>query len=278
VLDGLVTIRSYKKNFRKTLLPTIEQVGMLSINGIKRFVTKMYNTFDYMSALPINDLKKRKIIGENVMTADDAIKEIETALPHYYYAIYGLEIWRDMRELVHAILSTKYTSETAITEDTELIAWGDEVRAHMPTFPELHGLDLVVDVVTYVIYDATVVHSAVNYLQWYYMAYSPNMPTQMGRPLVNALEEHFSDHFLALHLPAKEIELMDRQVAATLSKPTEHPLVFELSEHAEPIGVWQGKMELLKKKMDEKNAELVADGRIPYHTLVPKEIANSIEI
>jgi len=263
---------------RKTLLPTIEQVGMLSIDGIKRFVTKIYNNFDIISALPVNDLKKRKIVGENVNNADDAIREIEGTLPNYWYALYGLEIWRDMRELVHGILSTKYSSDTAITEDAELTAWGDEIRAHMTTFPELHGVEMVVDIVTYVIYVATVFHSAVNYLQWYYMAYSPNMPTQMVRPLSSALQESFSDHFLALHLPTKEIEAVDRQVSATLSKPTAHPMTFALSEHTATIAAFKAKMDALKTKMEAKNAALATDGRVPYHTLFPEEIANSIEI
>jgi hypothetical protein len=237
---------------RKKLIPSMEEIGMLSMAGMKRFINKMYGSFDIIAALPLNELKARKIIGANVVTVDEAIKEIESSLPYYFYALYGLEIWRDMRHLIQAILTTKYTSESSVTQDAELNIWADEVRAHMPSFPRFQGVEQLVDVITYIIYDATVLHSAVNYLQWYYMAYAPNMPSQMARPFESALQEDFSERFLATKLLDKDAELADRQLLSTISKPTTHPLKFELVGHEVAIRTFRGKMSVLKDRIGKK--------------------------
>lgn len=104
-----------------------------------------------------------------------------TALPHYPYRDDGQLLWDAISGYVGKYLSLYYQSATDLEDDEELQAWAESLAASDGgklkgiTLP-VAALDDLVELVSIVIFTCGPLHSAINFAQYEYMAFTPNMP------------------------------------------------------------------------------------------------------
>ena len=109
-------------------------------------------------------------------------------LPHYPYRDDGMLLWEAIKEFVADYLQLYYRQTQDITEDYELQAWsaelvsseGGRVRG-MPA--KIATVDELIEIVTTIIFICGPQHSAVNYTQYDYMAFTANMPLAAYDPI-----------------------------------------------------------------------------------------------
>jgi arachidonate 15-lipoxygenase len=123
--------------------------------------------FDLEAMLP-----EREIASRNV--ADSA------ALPIYPYRDDVLPVWRAIRRFVDAYVRLYYVDDLAVQADTELQDFRRELASHdggrLPRIPEMQSREQLITMMAFFIFTASAQHSAVNYPQWPFMGYVPNMP------------------------------------------------------------------------------------------------------
>lgn len=112
-------------------------------------------------------------------------KEIEDRgmdkIPHYPYRDDGMLLWKAINDFVSGYLNHFYPDSQAIANDTELQAWAAELAdpsqgnlKGMPT--QISNVEELIKLVTTIIFICGPQHSAVNFAQYEYMAFAPNMP------------------------------------------------------------------------------------------------------
>ncbi len=107
------------------------------------------------------------------------------ATPHYPYRDDGILIWQAICDYVTAYLKLYYTTDQDLVADVELQAWAQELvnGARIQGCPDAFlTLDPLVEVVTTIIFTCGPQHSAINFAQYEYMAFPPNMPLASYQP------------------------------------------------------------------------------------------------
>lgn len=115
-------------------------------------------------------------------------KEIENrgmdnvqSLPHYPYRDDGMLVWNAIKNFVKNYLNLYYKTPQDISEDQELQAWAQELVSEqggrVKGVPEtIATVNELVDIATTIIFTCGPQHAAVNFPQYEYMAFVPNMP------------------------------------------------------------------------------------------------------
>ena len=126
------------------------------------------------SALPI-EIAQRKMDSPDV-------------LPHYPFREDGLRVWRSVNKFVSDYLHLYYTTADDVARDGELQAWARELAAQdggrvagMPA--KIDTIEQLIDVVTIVVFTCAPLHSALNFAQYEYIGYVPNMPYAAYHPV-----------------------------------------------------------------------------------------------
>ncbi|XP_061376036.1 linoleate 9S-lipoxygenase 6-like [Gastrolobium bilobum] len=109
---------------------------------------------------------------------------IQLLLLDYPYATDGLEIWVAIKQWVKDYCSFFYTNDDAIKNDIELQAWWSEIRTlghgdkHSDIgWYQMTTLSNLVDALTTLIWISSAKHACLNYGQYAYNGYPPNLPT-----------------------------------------------------------------------------------------------------
>ena len=105
----------------------------------------------------------------------------EGNLPHYPYRDDGLLLWNAIKKFVSEYLKIYYKTPENLTADFELQAWAQELVSQsggrVKGVPDrIETLQQLVDIATAVIFTCGPQHAAVNYPQYEYMTFMPNMP------------------------------------------------------------------------------------------------------
>lgn len=103
------------------------------------------------------------------------------SLPHYPYRDDGMLVWNAIKSFVSNYLNIYYKTPEDISSDTELQAWAQELVSNeggrIKGMPDRIGtVQQLVDIATTIIFTCGPQHAAVNYPQYEYMAFVPNMP------------------------------------------------------------------------------------------------------
>ncbi|KAI0702929.1 lipoxygenase [Cerioporus squamosus] len=159
---------------RNTLVPQV----IIPLAGappaqLTKFLNHAYATFDWQALMIPNDLERRGFPELRVRTQHG---------PHV------------LRTFVGSILTTYYPGgDASVAADEYVAAWYDEIRSEkggqMKLFPEIKTLKSLIDVVTMCIHIASPQHTAVNYLQHYYMVFLPNKPPALFQPLPRTVSD-----------------------------------------------------------------------------------------
>lgn len=219
------------------------------------------------------------------------------SLPGYHYQEDALLIWDAIQTYVTEILKLRYPSSADLIDDSELQAWKQELVS--PDYGRLQGLlppekadqitgplsDLedLAAILTNVIFTATAQHSAVNFGQYEYAGWVPNMPFAIYQPFTDVSNQQEPVLDLSARLPnrVQTIKQMILVKALSMPVPDSSPSLLTMNnpfKDAAAQGVFEvfqrDRLQTIEQKITERNAAL----QQPYVRLLPSKIAQSIAI
>lgn len=160
---------------RATLLPEIvlELIGLETDQAFK-FISHEFKKFDFVGQYVPNDLATRGF-------APDELDEEK--FKNYAYARNIKLMWDILRKFVASMIALDYPSDAAVAKDPHVRGWYQEIQSEkggqMPTFPTITTRDQLIDAVTMCIHIASPQHTAVNYLQNFYMEFVIAKPSAL---------------------------------------------------------------------------------------------------
>jgi arachidonate 15-lipoxygenase len=203
-------------------------------------------------------------------------------LPHYPYRDDGLLLWEAIQAYVSSYLAIYYKTPADITADFELQAWAADLvtNGHVQGLsPSFSSLATLTDVVTTVIFTCSAVHSAVNYPQWDYMGFVPNMPLAGYADYRQQLLHPFDDAAYMRLLPPNQPAI--QQVAV---------MHFLAGYHFDRLGYYEDKFEdapaqaaneSFRRRLDDVERTIDYNNtkrQVAYPYLKPSLVLNSISI
>ncbi|KAJ8061462.1 hypothetical protein OCU04_009280 [Sclerotinia nivalis] len=277
---------------RASLIPqVIVHINGLSEKGSLSMVRNQYETFDFVGSYIPNDLEARGF----------PLKELDGKRFHNYaYAKNMHLMWFVLRRFVSGMLRPSYPNDSSVSKDTYIQSWTSEIQsdtgANISSFPSLTTFEALVDAVTMCIHIASTQHTAVNYLQDYYLAFIPNKPPALFTPLPQSLSElqALTEQSLIASLPVSEprIWLLSSHLPYLLSSVVaddQSLLEYALSvrgvagssdgedERERVAGMFYEELVALEGVLDGI-ALGVDDGTVLYRVLAPERTAVSILI
>jgi arachidonate 15-lipoxygenase len=216
-------------------------------------------------------------------------------LPHYPYRDDGQLIWDAIIKYVEKYLRYFYENVGDITADPELQAWAQELAtvAQVNGMPEsIDNIDILVEIISNLIFTCGPLHSAVNYSQVDYMGFVPNQPLAAYlEPNPNEPESPISEAQILKFLPPynrtvdqlntlyflsayhyDRLGYYDRTYQDLYQKNTED--IFEGTSINTIILEFQQDLKLAGDRIDLRNRKRL----IKYPYFHPNSIANSISV
>jgi Lipoxygenase len=310
---GVCTHRQFSPNHIIFQLLVPHFFNTLAINEMARGIFLGHNGFfDETGALGYtgsNELLRRAYSGTGENYEGEPHLFYKTAfpvdvenrgvadLPGYHYREDGLLIWDAIQTYVTDILKLRYPSAADLLSDGELQAWKQELvspdhgrlqgllppeKADQITGP-LTELEDLAAILTNIIFTATAQHSAVNFGQYEYAGWVPNMPFALYQPLTDLSNQHEPTLDLTARLPnrVQTIKQMVLVKALSMPVPDSSPSLltmqnpFQDAAAQKVFQVFQGdRLPQIEQKITERNAALEQ----PYVRLLPSKIAQSIAI
>ncbi|KAL6874705.1 lipoxygenase [Trichoderma novae-zelandiae] len=284
---------------RATLVPSVitELVG-LEPHELYKLVRYEYNNFDFVNSYVPKDLANRGFSDIVDGLSADRYK-------NYAYAKDALAVWRCIREYVKAMLQTAYgpdeeLADSRVEADGSIKDWCKEVQLYggIASFPRIETLDELCDAITMTIHLAAPFHSAVNYLQNFYLAFVPAKPPALAKELPQTLEElggyQEVDLMQALPVGRQRQWMLATQLPWLLSfKPAGSSNLITLAKSQQKVNWGHTKEDreaiaaICKKFEDnllrlesefDETSENMDIGRIPYKVMNPEATARSILI
>lgn len=279
---------------RATLLPKVvlELIGLEEAQVFK-FISHAFKNFDFVGQYVPNDLAGR---GFPVNNLD------EKKFTNYAYARNMKLMWDVLRKFVASVIALDYPSDAAVAKDVQIKDWYQEIQSQnggqLPTFPTITTRDQLIDAVTMCIHIASPQHTAVNYLQNFYMAFVIAKPSAVFEPPPEKLSQllSYTESDLVKALP------INRQREWLLSAQLPWLLSFRVAEENNLLNYAASLFRLYrdKTKSNDKriakiaetfyidlrklisvfadHSEQMTQGTIPYTVMDPNATAISILI
>lgn len=203
-------------------------------------------------------------------------------LPHYPYRDDGMLLWNAIKDYVAAYLSLYYKTPADMANDYELQAWADDLVKNgkvQGMAPTVVAMGALTDIVTTVIFTCSAVHSAVNYPQWDYMGFVPNMPLAGYTDYRELLPQPFDDDAYMKFLPPNQPAIQQLAVTYFLAGYRFDRLGYYGSAFADPLA--QGANESFRRRLDDIDRTIDYNNtkrRVAYPYLKPSLVLNSISI
>lgn len=126
---------------------------------------------------------------------------LKLVIQDYPYAVDGLDIWFTLKQWVSDYLSLYYKDDASIKKDQELQAWWNEIvnvghgdlKDDPSRWYKMETREEAVEAVTTTIWIASAHHAAVNFGQYSYGGYMPNLPTMSRRLIPEKGTEEYSE-------------------------------------------------------------------------------------
>ncbi|CAA7265509.1 unnamed protein product [Cyclocybe aegerita] len=275
---------------RSSMVPfMVAPIAPFKVPELMAIARDAYYSYDFAGSYIPEDLKRR---GFDISHFDDPTG------PYHNYA-YGrsiLKIWNVLHKFVGSILTAHYQNGDAdVLADSYVAGFCAEMQSaeggHLTQFPSVKTLAELINVVTMSIHIAAPQHTAINYLQQFYMTFVPNKPSGLFAPLPNSLHELLkfkeADILKALPLHSPTSWLMMAQVPYLLSatvEPKNNIVTYahDAAASANPLIASAGKIlsddiEGLKKVFKEISNQM-DDQVTKYNVLDPDYMANAIVI
>nr|5MEF_A Chain A, Arachidonate 15-lipoxygenase [Rippkaea orientalis PCC 8801]5MEF_B Chain B, Arachidonate 15-lipoxygenase [Rippkaea orientalis PCC 8801] len=209
----------------------------------------------------------------------------ENFLPDYPYRDDAMLLWNAIEVYVRDYLSLYYQSPVQIRQDTELQNWvrrlvspeGGRVTG-LVSNGELNTIEALVAIATQVIFVSGPQHAAVNYPQYDYMAFIPNMPLATYATPPNK-ESNISEATILNILPPQKLAARQLELMRTLCVFYPNRLGYPDTEFVDVraqqvLHQFQERLQEIEQRIvlcNEKRLE-------PYTYLLPSNVPNSTSI
>ncbi len=201
-------------------------------------------------------------------------------LPHFPFRDDGILVWDGIKKFVTQYLQLYYKTSQDLSEDNELQNWARELAAQdggrvkgMPD--KIDTIEKLIDIVTIVIFTCAPLHSVLNFAQYEYMAFVPNMPYAAYHPIPDSKGIDM-ETMMKLLPPFKRAA---DQVMWTDILTSYHydKLGFYDEDFADPLA--QEILLQFQQNLQEVERQIEINNQsrpIPYNYLKPSQIINSI--
>lgn len=204
-------------------------------------------------------------------------------LPHYPYRDDGMLLWNVIKNFVSEYLKIYYKTPQNFTADFELQAWAQELVSKSGgrvkgVSSTIETLEQLVDIATAVIFTCGPQHSAVNYPQYEYMTFMPNMPLAAYKQITP--EGTIPDHKnLISYLPppkqtADQLTVLFILAAYRYDRLGYYDDKFEDQEAQDLIVTFQQNLNGVERQIELNNKSRLID----YIYLKPRLVTNSISV
>lgn len=201
-------------------------------------------------------------------------------LPHFPFRDDGILLWNAINKFVTEYLQLYYKTSQDLSDDDELQNWARELVAQdggrvkgMPA--SIDKLEQLIQIISVVIFTCAPLHSALNFAQYEYMAFVPNMPYAAYHPIPDKKGVDLPT-IMKILPPFKQAA---DQVMWTDILTSFHydKLGFYDEEFADPLAreivvQFQQNLHEIERQIDIRNQTRP----IPYNFLKPSQIINSI--
>lgn len=205
-----------------------------------------------------------------------------TAMPHYPYRDDGQLLWDAIQEYVREYLSLYYSAND-LAEDGELQAWAASLAA--PDGGKLKGialssLDGLIELATIILFTCGPLHSAINFAQYEYMAFTPNMPLAAYSKITARDSDTVAPVRPGALLPALPPPKRAAEQLSTIFILSAYRFdrlgyyVFEDPAAQAVVERFQQRLNVVERQIDLNNTKRL----IPYPYLKPSLVLNSISI
>jgi len=230
-----------------------------------------------------------------IETFPDLIKargvDSKAVLPHYPYRDDGVLLWEAIANYVEEYLNIYYKSEQNILDDYELQNWaatlsdmspeGGNIRDMPSKFNNIEQLSKIISVI---IFTNSAGHSSVNYSQYPYLGFSPNLPLAGYSNYREFLAKEDSNEeeqltFMRKFLPPQALALGQIDITSALSEYHFDSLGDYTKELTDPLAKhalynFTQSLNLIEQRINIRNRKRV----IPYIYMLPSEVLNSASI
>lgn len=146
----------------------VDQLFGSTLEGCLTALVRGMREYDFSRAAPPEELKFRGMCDR-------------TGLPEYPYRDDALRVWPPLKQFVQRYVALYYGSDEDVRQDWELQgfikSFGDSQEGNIPGVPaQIETRESLVEVLATLIFTATAQHSALNYAQFPFMGYVPNVP------------------------------------------------------------------------------------------------------
>lgn len=204
-------------------------------------------------------------------------------LPHYPYRDDGMLLWNVIKKFVSEYLQIYYKTPQDFTADFELQAWAQELVSKSGgrvkgVSSTIETLEQLVDIATAVIFTCGPQHSAVNYPQYEYMTFMPNMPLAAYKQITP--EGTIPDRKnLISYLPppkqtADQLTVLFILAAYRYDRLGYYDDKFEDQEAQDLIVTFQQNLNGVERQIELNNKSRLID----YSYLKPRLVTNSISV
>jgi arachidonate 15-lipoxygenase len=216
----------------------------------------------------------------------------EQKLPHYPYRDDGKLVWQAIHQFVTDYLSLHYQTPDSLSQDKDLQDWTKKLHLAfsldggdgkgMPA--RIDSLEQLIEIVTAIIFTCGPQHAAVNFAQYEYMTFVPNMPFASYHEFEGAKE--FGKKEFMKFLPPSQQAAGQFSIAYLLSSFRYDKLGYYTRSFFEAfegdrlekvrflVTVFQQQLHLVEEEIERRNQSRV----VPYNYLKPSLIPNSISI
>jgi arachidonate 15-lipoxygenase len=213
----------------------------------------------------------------------------EKKLPHYPFRDDGQLLWDAIHKYVKEYLSIYYQTDDDLSLDSELQGWaakltapdGGKLKGMQSTFTTLADLQALIDLITTVIFICGPLHSAVNYAQYDFMAFVPNMPLAAYSNLGQQVDKKTitEAEFMQILPPPKRaseqlssIYILSAYRYDRLGYYDDD--VFQDQQAKNAAERFRQELTIIENRIDDRNTRRL----MPYPYLKPSLVLNSISI
>ena len=252
----------------------VAQIFGADIQAVQAAAGQDRLNLDFYAAMLPNDLARRHVANEN-------------DLPDYPYRDDALLLWNAIQRWVSAYLAIYYPDDAAVLADLELDAWTKALirEGKVRGFRDILDRPQLSDVITMIIFTASVQHAAVNFPQSQLMSYLPVFPGSLtgAVPSSPANETGWFSAFPPLFVAKAQLDLFHTLGSVYYTKLGEYRknrLPYgqalndvRVTQAGGPLQQFKQNLQNIERTIEQRNQT-----RIPYTFLLPSNIPASINI
>jgi arachidonate 15-lipoxygenase len=146
---------------------TLAQVLSVPLDLALDVISQSYRTWDFRQLNPDTELAERMPPGPLDGT--------------FFYRSDALAVWKAVQSFVRQYVQVYFRSDADVANDTEIQGWARELASpsggNVRGFPDrIETVEQLVSVLAPIIFTCGPQHAAVNFPQWDYVGFTPNMP------------------------------------------------------------------------------------------------------